>query len=124
MTTSAGGVTLPELPKADKTFSRETLRGCVPVGYYKASTLSAYATRAVELDRQNRAALAGEWRDIASAPRDAPWWLIWSASYGRPMVVTQRMNDNTFWHGDWDWNAEATHWMPLPAAPLPKEPGR
>ena len=58
-----------------------------------------------------------KWLPIESAPKDAPWWLVWSAYYGHPVVVTNRQDNGTYWEGDWDFDVRATHWMPLPEPP-------
>jgi hypothetical protein len=57
------------------------------------------------------------WQPIETAPPAAPWWLVWSSYYKRPIVVTNRMDDNTYWEGDWDFDVAATHWMTPPEPP-------
>jgi hypothetical protein len=62
------------------------------------------------------------WMPIESAPETADYWIVWSAYYKRPVVVTNRMDDNTYWEGDWDYDVQATHWWPaLPPAGEPAQ---
>jgi hypothetical protein len=54
-----------------------------------------------------------EWHPIETAPRDGQFLLLWSDGH---WVVAR------YYRGHWDdderWQDRATHWMPLPEAPL------
>jgi hypothetical protein len=70
-----------------------------------------------------------KWLDIATAPRDESWLLLYADIFGEPSVHAG------FWsEGDWydseaaskplrDIWAEPTHWQPLPAAPTSQPAG-
>ena len=69
----------------------------------------------------------GEWRDIATAPRDGTWfWAYWPvAAEHDQQRVTQWLDDaeESRWvdSADFcDW-ISPTHWMPLPTPPQPKD---
>lgn len=91
-----------------------------------------------DLDAVARAAIAAmapQWRSMDSAPRDGTWVMLYSPSTAykpaREYVATwERLgyNDKPTWaygpsgseHSFRYGVYGATHWMPLPAAPLPE----
>jgi len=71
--------------------------------------------------------LQAQWQDISTAPKDGRFILAWSSDgNGNPFIAQWRdaddMPDGGAWWEDHDSgfpvDADASHWMPLPAAPL------
>jgi hypothetical protein len=79
-----------------------------------------------DVRRISRAAIAAlntrtneHWQSIESAPRDGPI-MLWPDEYGEITISRLRMNDGTWWLGDWEWQVPATHWCALPTPPQSK----
>jgi hypothetical protein len=56
------------------------------------------------------------WRDIGTAPRDGTWCLYWDARY-EDVKIARRGQGDMPQTGDWEYELQATHWMPLPQPP-------
>jgi hypothetical protein len=94
--------------------------GCCPVEdgldgdgkFFRAATSTRYI----------RADLVPQWQPIETAPKDGTWVLVWSYSRVAVSFFCEKENE---WCSDWQdyqehYNNESpTHWMPLPAPPVP-----
>lgn len=67
------------------------------------------------------------WQDIASAPRDGTYILVYPAMLGYPMVATWDPDCEKYTRWQHNWRAamsgkpvpyDPTHWQPLPPPPL------
>lgn len=74
------------------------------------------------------------WLPIASAPKDGTWVALWVVHPGDQITDAFERFDVGYWltenanpgwerKADWEktWSGQATHWMPLPAAPTPDD---
>lgn len=59
------------------------------------------------------------WKPIAEAPKDGRWFLAWCPKQGRHLMRWKDSKTSETASLDWytGQQPEATHWMPLPAAP-------
>jgi hypothetical protein len=83
----------------------KAIDGCLERGCIRADTMLE------ELKAQGLVVVQG-WQDIASAPRDGTLILLYQPD---GLMACRRWQEN-HWRG-WDFE-DATHWMPLPAAPI------
>lgn len=74
-----------------------------------------------------------EWQDIASAPKDGTPFMVWADGFEWPEVIrwypydedtAREVGEDGYWHyaeelmhDTFDWEHEATHWLPLPTPP-------
>jgi predicted RNA-binding Zn-ribbon protein involved in translation (DUF1610 family) len=59
----------------------------------------------------------GGWQDIATAPRDGTWILLYARNWGKPVVgIWDRQRQ--FWAEGYHGLDRPTHWMPLPDLPF------
>lgn len=66
------------------------------------------------------------WQPIETAPKDGTHVLVWSKSWGPTQAFFISEDDEDYYEGWVAYHADQeiapTHWMPLPAAPIPHTP--
>lgn len=86
------------------------------VGDYDVAVLQyrRALTHAIEVMKR------GQWQTMESAPRDGVECLYWDRRYETVLIAKRGMSDMPQ-TGDWEYELDATHWMPLPDAPESEE---
>lgn len=89
---------------------------------FSADTLTLQQIEALRMGAEALRALT--WRPIETAPKDGAEFV---AAYARQGFVKQLVSWNivhSYWQSKGEWipgfSSNATHWMPLPAAPQPQ----
>jgi len=87
--------------------------------------MTSFATKAEAIAAWNRRAPVSGWQSIETAPRDGTRFLTWDSYYGVRMGRAFMRADHDDWLSYVDSNGSshkggirASHWMPLPAAPV------
>jgi len=92
---------------------------------YGFQSMTSFATKAEAIAAWNRRAPVSGWQSIETAPRDGTRFLTWDSYYGVRMGRAFMRADHDDWLSYVDSNGSshkggirASHWMPLPAAPV------